>query len=118
MLPESINLVGAAGNETFESPKRTSTGQTYVSDSPQGDIQGAPSLRVETSKTAKQIERGVIQMQRPLWDAAKGQYVFFTTINLQANRHVSVSVADVLDYLKKICSMPEEVLEAFAKGQL
>lgn len=121
MLPDTITLLnGTSGNEPFSSPKRTVSGRVYVSASPQGDIQGAPTLRVETSRTSKQIERGVIQLQRPVWDEAKGQYVYFTTVNLQVNRHVSIPTADILLDLQKICSLDDEagVLEAVALAQL
>lgn len=118
MLPTTITLTDGTNSEDFTSPKRTANGQIFASVSPQGDLQGAPTLRVETSTTSKKIERGVIQLQRPVWDAEKQQYVYFNTLNIQVNRHVSIPVADILEDLKKITSIPATVLEELAQATL
>lgn len=121
-LPTSITLTDAvaANSIVFESPKLTSKGKVYVANSPQGDILGAPSLRVESERTSKQIERGVAQMMVPLWDATDEAYNYFNTATITLNRHASVDVDVAKNHLRFMASLllNETALDAFVKSAL
>jgi hypothetical protein len=105
-LPTSITLTDQmAGTLVFEQGKLLPNGMVYVAPSPNNDIAGCPTLRVETNRTSKNIERTMVKLVIPVWDADSASYPQFDSIVLQMNRHANRSAVAFRDEVEKLLSL-------------
>lgn len=118
MLPATVSLTDGVTPEVFGNRRDTPNGAILLSSSPQSDLLGAPTLRVETSTTSKQIERSLLQIQRPIWNADLKKYVYFTSWSLTYNRSVEYSIVEAEKEAKKLLSLPLAVLTAMITRQI
>lgn len=120
-LPDSITLADIVGNEVFSTPKDLPNGKLYVAPSPNSDLEGRPTLRVESQRTSKGIERTVLQLTRPLWDAASGTYPKYRTVTATVTRDESDNVTSVENDMVKLasfCSLQNGEPAALASAQI
>lgn len=65
----------------------------YYAASPQGDLEGRPTLRVSHESTKAGIRRSLISLVKPIYSAALGKYTGFEKSDFVLNRPENASVA-------------------------
>lgn len=89
-LPATIT----AGALVFDNVSNISgSSVVYYAPSPQGDLEGRPTLRVSHESTKAGIRRSLISMVKPIYSASLGKYTGFEKADFVLNRPESASVA-------------------------
>jgi hypothetical protein len=101
-LPSSITLnVGSpAADIIFSGAVVSGASVTYYAPSPQGDLEGRPSLRVSHETTKTGIVRSLVKIVVPIWDNTNKKYVGSWTKNDTLIRPAASAVQGGKDVLE------------------
>jgi hypothetical protein len=90
-LPTTIT----AGSVVFDNVSNISGSSViYYAPSPQGDLEGRPTLRVSHESTKAGIRRSLISLQKPIYNGTLGKYTGFEKADFVLNRPENALVAN------------------------
>lgn len=107
-IPSTITLnVGSpAADVVFTDSIRQGLKLLQNAASPQGDLAGQPSLRVEHETTSKGIVRSLVQIRVPQYDSETKSYPKTVQVNVVTTRPDTVSTAEC----DRVLEMAQELL--------
>lgn len=100
MLPDVITINAVAGTPatvSFTSPVRVGNSVVYSAVSPQGDLEGRPTLTISKDSTKNGIIGTNYKFVKPYWDGEK--YDGYITVGVTVKRSQKHVIADVASLL-------------------
>lgn len=90
----------------------------YYAASPQGDLEGRPTLRVSHESTKAGIRRSLISLTKPIYNASLGKYQGFEKLDFVMNRPETASVAGSETSMEQMATIIalETVQDPFTQG--